>query len=511
MASHPAVAEGTERRQSSPLPSEPRQTDVVAVVWRSLLHPGLLVATAMAMLVLVIAAQLLPQLPDQFRDEPAATARWLLMAANAGGAAGPLMRSLGLFDVLHSLLFRLALALLSLIMALHLADSLGGALTYYRIRHRFCMLPNQDGEPVHAAVNRVVFQDRFAASARPNDVHSRAAVSMESVFGSVNQCEMTGEDELPPEIVPPERSHNDESTEFRILALRHASSFLLQPQLPLGLLSALTVAWLFLLVGWEIQSPILAPGDTYRAPSRNVLIQYQVPVASGHGQDAANVTVQLGRQVITATAASDFSVRAGASSIAGSHSTPGLLVRVVDGRSLLLEPGQTDRTANVGVVLPSPGSEESVLIPDVSLGLRVVRRTDDPAAFIVEVYRGAELRPQQRIDVAGPTSASASADTESVELEFLPLPGMEVTVRHMPGQWLLWTAAALSIAGLAGFLRPPSFALAQIGPWPAMRSVVVLQTSHREALETIRTAIETVGVGDSSSSRSSTHDESRAG
>ena len=56
---------------------------------------------------LLTASALLPQLPGQLQDEPAAADRWLTATVEAFGAAATVLRSLGLFDVLHSPLLRI--------------------------------------------------------------------------------------------------------------------------------------------------------------------------------------------------------------------------------------------------------------------------------------------------------------------------------------------------------------------------------------------------------------------
>jgi hypothetical protein len=508
MEAPPTVTGETDSQQSSRTPTRSRQTDVIALIWRFLLHPGLLPATALVSLLFVLAALLLPQLPEQFRDESAATSRWILTTATEYGAAGPLMRGMGIFDALHSLLFRLSLAILTLIFALHLADSLGASLAYHRIRRRLCHPARKIVAPLDVGDGYTVCRRRFAVSALPRDAQALATQVIASRFDSTTCCELETRAESESGSDRQDEGLLHEPLELRILGVRNAGSFLLQPLLPLALFAALAIVWLFLLRGWEIESTTLAPGDFFRAPSRDLLISYHVPEATSLGHDPALVTIQLDRRAITATASSDFRARTGASRLEGRQSIPGLLIRVTDGRKLLAEPGQIDRAASVGVILPSPGSEESLLIPDMAMGLRIVRSTGDSVAFIVELYRGAELSPLDRIEVTGPTLTSAGIGSESFELEFLPVPGINVTVRHMPGQWLLWIAALLSIAGFIGVLRPPAFAVAQIGPWPVMRSVVILQTRRRDDMETITAAVQSEQSSGAPDSERTTNAES---
>ena len=75
----------------------------------------------------------------------------------------------------------------------------------------------------------------------------------------------------------------------------------------------------------------------------------------------------------------------------------------------------------------------------------------------------------------------------------MPLPGMEVAIRHMPARWLLWVALALAAAGFIGILLPPSVLLAQIAPWPIDRTVVTLYASESEDMEAVAAHLQPEG------------------
>ena len=116
----------------------------------------------------------------------------------------------------------------------------------------------------------------------------------------------------------------------------------------------------------------------------------------------------------------------------------------------------------------SPGSEESILLPSLEEAARVAARRFD--SFLVEVYRGLNLEPEQRIEITGPAQHEIGAAEQKLQLEFIPMPGLRVNVRHMPGFGLIWPAAILLIIGAAGYVLPPAFTLVQIAPWPAARA-----------------------------------------
>jgi len=467
------------------------RTDLAGILWRFALRPSVVTVVAVGVLLLVLAAIFLPQLPDDLRDEPAASARWFLETATSYGAVGPLLRGIGLFDVLHSLLFRLSIAALTLLLAVHFAAQLGNALAIHSLRRRLCTLPELSLRRQVAAAGRSVHQYRRAVAQDTFATQDRAVDILSARFSDVSTCRYTLRTSATQS--PPAQPRSASTvTEHRSLAVRNRRSYWLRPLMPLGLLVAQCVVWLFLIVGWEWHSPALAPGDTVRLPSHNVVLSYQMednmrePMSEGAEGD---VVIQIGDRTLTETTSSAIRARIGASGIVGHSGEPALLIRVTDGSPMLSTPGQTDLTDSIGVVLPSPGSEESVLVPELAAGLRTVRRTDDPDSFFVELYRGAETRPQQRIEVKGPTVATVVSGEQTIELEFVPVPGVEVTIRHMPARWMLWAALALALAGFAGVVRRPSMALTEIGPWPAARTLVSVYADDESELAEIENAI----------------------
>ncbi len=195
------------------------------------------------------------------------------------------------------------------------------------------------------------------------------------------------------------------------------------------------------------------------------------------------MTVQTDGHTIGVPATHDGSAQSGGAQVRVAQEGAGLLVRSVTGSPLLALPGQAEPAADAGLILPSPGSEESLLLPDLAAGLRVVRPADGTESFLVEVYRGLELAPDQRIRVAAPLRQEIDGGDQTVLLEFIPLPGLRVNVRHMPGLWLIWPAAVLLLAGVAGYVQPPAFAVLEISPWSRRRAVVSVQASDRRDID----------------------------
>ncbi|MDI9549668.1 MAG: hypothetical protein QM346_18905 [Chloroflexota bacterium] len=440
-----------ERRQ--------RSVDLVSTVWRWLLSPWTLFSAGTATLILLPAAFFLPQLPGQLNDEPAAAARWLLAAGAAYGALGNTLRVAGLFNLLGSLLFRTLLAFITLLVALHFADCLGKAFAVRTLMARFGTLTAQPGSPVTPPDGLAVYRTRKAVDDAPSALAARIAASMAQRYGYLARHE-TGE--------------LAGSQETRFLGVRRRHAYALQVLPPLGLLLALAAVWLFLLAGWNISSPILAPGQAYRAPAQDLLIQYLVDPGA---ESSVAVSVLVEGEEVAAAAPPGARLRTGSISLQIQQEGAGLLVRTITQEPLLALPGQTDPTVDAGLILPSPGSEESILLPSLEGGLRVVRPPDGSDSFLVEVYRGLNLEPEQRIEITGPAQHEIGAAEQKLQLEFIPMPGLRVNVRHMPGFGLIWPAAILLIIGAAGYVLPPAFTLVQIAPWPAARAVVIVQTT----------------------------------
>jgi len=90
-------------------------------VWRSVVGDRLLAALILVIALHLTAAALLPQTPPL---NSAAYARWLSDTQIRFGGAFGLINALGLFDVIHALLFRALLGLLGFILIARLADRL---------------------------------------------------------------------------------------------------------------------------------------------------------------------------------------------------------------------------------------------------------------------------------------------------------------------------------------------------------------------------------------------------
>src|SRR3990172_4049795 len=90
-------------------------------LWRAAVGDRLLAASAMALSILLAVAASLPQTPS---GDSAAYARWLSDMQTRFGGATSALNALGLFDVIHAILFRALLSLLGFALIARLIDQL---------------------------------------------------------------------------------------------------------------------------------------------------------------------------------------------------------------------------------------------------------------------------------------------------------------------------------------------------------------------------------------------------
>ena len=138
---------------SAPLSCSTRRTRFLGAqtperLWNILTYPLLLLAFTLALFLLYLVSLWLPQLPGELRTEATAAQRWFAGASTPWGGAGGLLRNLGLFDVLHSLLFQSLLGVIGFLLLLQVAQTIT---TIVRLRRVPKVLDRTDavnGEPL---------------------------------------------------------------------------------------------------------------------------------------------------------------------------------------------------------------------------------------------------------------------------------------------------------------------------------------------------------------------------
>jgi hypothetical protein len=247
-----------------------------------------------------------------------------------------------------------------------------------------------------------------------------------------------------------------------------------------GLLLALLVVWLIVIWGWEASPPILAPGDEFRSTPHQLQLYYTV---EGQGEVVTpTLQMQINKETATLRLAAPGHIRLQGVDLSSRPAFPALWIQPIDGQTPLVRAGGAETVKHLGLLFPGPGSEESLVLPDQAVGVRIVRMADpnergEQPAFLVEVYESDDSQPTQRVQI-GEQSTAVISTTNQVALHFSLLPAVAVTVRYLPGGWVLWLALGMVLVGAAGFWFRPAFVLVQIASWPEERSVVVVQSDQ---------------------------------
>ncbi len=467
-------------------------------IWQLLSSMGVLAAAGVSIFFLFLCALLIRQIPGQIANDPTA-ARWLLTVSEEYGLFGNVLRALGLFDVLHNPLLQLLLALLALILFIHLANMVALLWRFWHSAQHLAAPVPIAGMPLRLPPTQPLYRLRQAVDQAPSAVCAELTQTLQADFDQVITTtvatapyqELSTTEALQAQHVAGAETSvtaPDNVEELRLLARRHRHPLIwVRPLLLVGLLLALSVVWISLLVGWEIAPPLLAPGEAYRATTQRVALAYTVAV--GDDGFAATLSSEIGDLAQQVPLGERRQLRLGQVAIQTSLGPPAMLLRSTDDTTFS-RPGQSQYTTDLGLIFPSLGSEDAVVIGN-SVGLRIVRvsalaeaQSKSPLTlasvpqerFLVEVYQGDEVQPVQTIQVSGETRAVIQVGGQPREILLIPLPSMVAIVRYQPGIWLLWLALALILVGAIGFGYRPAFVMVQIAPWPIDRAVVVVQS-----------------------------------
>lgn len=486
----------------------PRE-NLAHTLWQILSSTGILVAAGVTVFVLLLCASLIRQMPGQIADDPAAATRWLLVVSDEYGILGGALRALGLFDVLHHPLLQLLLAVIALVLLVHLGNMTAALWRFWQVVHWVETPVAGVGEPVALPHTQPLYRLRQALSHAPQFVAEQIVQEIRSQFDemittTVNipafcasvtaetvTIESTAKEATPPESVD----------EFRLLARRHHQRWIwLRPLLIVGLLLALIAVWIILLAGWEVAPSLLAPGEEYRATTQRVTLAYRLP-ASEYGL-TPSLSAEIGEALYQLPLGESQQLWLGQITIAANPGAPALLIRSADSATVLSRPGQAQQTADLGLIFPTLGSEDSVVV-DNRVGLRIVRvpilaeadakgngvssPVETPREqFLVEVYQSDKTKPVQTIHIHKQMQVKLKVGDETRTLLFIPLPSLAAQVRYQPGVWLLWLALLFVMGGAIGFRYQPAFLIIQVAPWPTNRSVVIAQSDVAAEIDRIR-------------------------
>ncbi len=441
----------------------------------------------------------------QLNDEPATAARWILTTSESFGPLGETLRALGLFNVIHSPILQITLAVIGLALCVQLADQVGAMLDLWRARSALHEEDVPIGEPLPFRSHQMLHRQRIVQQRSPVDVVAWANRSLRANFDRVEHTSLQSPpalyaaDHAPSEIALASDTeshavlHTTElsvsAEEDRWFAVRHARAAYLRPFLTLGLLVGLAITWSTAFIGWQIATPLLAPGDNYRSAAHDLEMSYPMPDLAAI-TDTQTVTpsleVRMAGIVLTRPVQSGSEFRIGVIGINVTNAAPGMLVSTLSGQPALARPGQSHLAVHTGLVFPSPGSEESILLPQQGIGLRIVRRTDRAGAFVLEVYRRNDVQPEQRLEL-DQTAVRSVRLSDDLSISIIRMPGLEVYARYLPGVRFLWLALAMALIGIAGLGRQPAFLLVQASPWPGDNSVLIMQGNRKPLADLLLT------------------------
>lgn len=456
-------------------------------LWHWLRRPWLAILAGLIGVMLSLAVWRLPQLPGQLVEENAASATWLLNTSANYGIWGSPFLALGLFDVLHSPLPYLLLALLLPTLAAQLADQIG-ALSLFRglLSYPLAKPPLPAGEVLNISTLRPLYRWRGVVYANKETLDGVLGEFIHRDFSNVREVE------VPLALETLQLNEDDPATAYqserRVIGFRFPRLQYLRPLLMLGLLVSVIGAWIALAYGWQITTPPLAPGGSFRSATRELMLHYTI-VPTSTAESTLDITLQNESLSIPITELVGKSL--GPATIEVRPSYPALWISTEDGSERLTLPGETKLRSQMGMVFANPGSEESVLIPDLGVGLRIVQRSGSDG-FVLEVYRSDAIQPIYRAEITDGGQISIPFGLGDTNLFVATMPGVQVNIRHLPGLWLVPVGIFLALIGALAFLRTSSFVIAQAAPWAGQHTVVVVQSDHPNIVHDLRVKLESL-------------------
>jgi hypothetical protein len=465
-------------------PGRWRLTALVDGLWRGLVDLRLLLAVLAVMLLLALIALGLPQLPDQVRTDPGEANRWLLATAERTGGLGEILGASGLFSLLRSPIFQLALAGATVLLLIQLAYVFGAALQLRHVAQDAEHQPSQAGEAVALPPGRRIY--RLRRSVEIDDAADKAEDSvlpgpeLAEAYPTVARSAITVAAAEAPGLSSPENPVE----EYRTLALRSPWAAWLKLCLPMGLLLFASAIWLLARYGWEVTIPTLAPGETFRYAAGSLELRYDVPVNEATGGATPTLIIDAGEAQERLPLTAGAWANVGGAIAAAEPATTAMLVRTRGSQPLLAQPGQSTPSTAIGLLFPSAGSEQALLLPRQGAGLRIVRAGDGRNEFMVEFYPRNSTAPDPILRVRDDEPQFLTFEDGQI-VDLLPVPSVRVTVRRMPGLWLLLPALLLTIVGLIGYWRRPGFALLQDAPWSPGKRVVIVQSDRRATIAAV--------------------------
>lgn len=476
-------------------------------IWRILAQRWLLWLVGGLTFWLIICAFVLDQLPAHLQSDPSEVARWMVETRLRYGSMGELFNNLGLFNLLHSRFLQVSLILTALLLLIHLANGIDTAYHLSQLAHLLkqtitrnpargpgATLEKVAGRAIALQTHQRIYRRRLTHPLLAEELTAQLHTYLESHLGSLQQETVY----LP--VQEPQTEEGFEASiqvEERLLTVHHPEMAYLRILSVVGLLLTLWAVWTTAVNGWEVETNILAPGDTFRNAQHDFIFSYDVtPLKNETDKLVTTLDVTIDDVQERLSLAAGSFMRVGAVNIWTTPHELALLVSSVGDRDVLARPGQFTPSAMIGLLFPSLDSEESIILPQQRTGLRIVRIDDEDQserAFSVEVFRekqategeevGAQLIDEYYIEKEQPKTLSIAESGPVLRLD--PVPSIQVEASYMPGLWLAWPAFVLALIGAIGFWRQPRYLMIQVAPWPVDRSVVVVQGNLAQDVEAV--------------------------
>jgi len=457
---------------------------VASSAWLALILSGLVA-------LLLALTWLLPQLPGQLDSEAGAAERWLATAAANAGALGGILRGLGLFQIMQSTLLQALLALLVFVLLMQLARLAHAAWMLRQAPRALDQGGGVNGEPLPIGASITLLRWRSAHPAPPlllaNELHRLLDARLRHIERRTVRV-----GPAPATVGLSAQGENGDplTLEDRLLAVSGINAAFLRPLLVVGMLAATLLVWTNATFGWTYTADHLAPGERMVDAIHDLNFEYRVEQRAP-GILQPQLVASVAGDTTIMPVQQEMQNDVGNAVVRAQPGAPGLIVQTVNGELLLARPGQVTPVSSIGLGFPSAGSEETLLLPQQSAGLRLVRTEQGqpgPAedGFLVEVFQSGSEQAVLRTLITAAEILSIPTASGAVVLAVTPLPNLSVQVQRSPLQWLLWVALALSAVGLLGFRQQTGFVLAQIGPWPPERAVVTIQSDLPDEMDSIK-------------------------
>ena len=134
----------------------------VRSLWHAASSPWLVLALSILLVLLLALGWLLPQVPEGLAQRSRWPKRWLTSTAAGWGGLGNLLRTLGLFQVMHSPVLQLLLAVLLFAILVQLARLVWTTWLLRKAPHTLDVTTGVNGEPLPIATAGTLLRWRLS-------------------------------------------------------------------------------------------------------------------------------------------------------------------------------------------------------------------------------------------------------------------------------------------------------------------------------------------------------------